>query len=180
MSQKDQASTPKNQYWKDPKPPYTMIGSGQATKMFPTGTIDTLAVIGSLNKSQLEIFLYFRNRISINYQLDKKYPNASRNLNEVNLALDTDHTKLIKALMQRNNNIKALVDKQILKKGKKKCYMVNPFILIPNREFKRHAATWLYYNLIDTTNDITLDQVLISMDQSLDDSLQYMDMDFSQ
>jgi hypothetical protein len=174
MSQKDQATTPNNQFWRDPKPPYTMIGSGQTTKMFPSGTVDTLAVIGSLNKSQLEIFLFFRGRITLNYQLDKKYPDASRNLNEVSLSLDGDYTQTIKSLMQRNNNIKALFEKQILKKGKKKSYMVNPFILIPNREFKRHAATWQYYHIIDTDKGITLDQILVSMELSLDETMKHM------
>lgn len=177
MSQEEQASVShKKQFWKDPKPPYTMIGSGQKTKMFPTGAVDAFAVIGSLNKSQLQIFLYFRDMISHKYKLDKKYPNASRNLNEVCLSLDDDYTKAIKSLMQRNNNIKVLVDKQILKKGKKKTYMVNPFILIPNREFKRHAATWQYYSLIDNDKGITLDQVLVSMELSLDESIKHMEI----
>jgi hypothetical protein len=152
-----------------------MIGSGKTTRMFPTGTVDALAVIGSLNKSQLEIFLYFRDVIAFQYQLDKNYPNLSRNLNEVSLVGEDDHTKKIKSLMQRNNNIKALVDKKILKKGKKKCYMVNPFILIPNREFKRHAGTWQYYEHIDTDKGITLDQILISMQLSLDESIESRD-----
>lgn len=177
MSQQDNSrTTPTNQYWKDPKPAYTMIGSGKTTRMFPAGTVDALAVIGSLNKSQLEIFLYFRDVIAIQYQTDKKYPNPNRNLNEVSLVMDDDYTKKIKSLMQRNNNIKALVDKKILKKGKKKCYMVNPFILIPNREFKRHAGTWQYYEHIDADKGITLDQVLISMQLSLDESIESIDI----
>jgi len=139
MSQESHLGKQKGEYWKNPKPAYTMIGSGQSTKMFPSGNIDTLAVIGSLNKSQLMIFLYFRDIISINYRLDKQYPKPSRNLNEVSLKVG-DHSA-IKSLMQRNNNIKELVDLKILKKGKNKSYMVNPFILIPNRDFKWHAAT---------------------------------------
>jgi len=174
QNQNESATPPKNEYWRDPKPAYTMIGSGQTTKMFPSGTIDTLSVIGSLNESQLKIFLYFRDMIQITNKLESKYPDSSRNLNEVSLILDDPYTKMIKSLMQRNNNVKALVEKSILKKGKKKSYMVNPFILIPNREFKRHAAIWQYYQLIEVDKGITLDQILLNLELTLDESIKKM------
>jgi len=178
MSQQNQNKTapPKNEYWRDPKPAYAMIGSGQTTKMFPEGVIDTLSVIGRLNESQLEIFLYFRDMIQVNNKLESKCPDSIRNLNEVNLVLDDPYTKMTKSLMQRNNNVKALVDKKILKKGKKKNYMVNPFILIPNREFKRHAAIWQYYQLIDLDKGLTLDKILVSVELSLDESIKNMNL----
>lgn len=174
MSQQNQNKTPtppKNEYWRDPKPAYTMIGSGQTTKMFPSGTIDALSVIGGLNESQLKIFLYFRDMLQIYNKLESKAPDSRRNLNEVNLALDDPYTKMTKSLMQRNNNVKALVDKKILKKGKKKSYMVNPFILIPNREFKRHAAIWQYYQLIELDKGITLDMILANLELTIDESI---------
>lgn len=179
MSQQNQNKTTaphKNEYWRDPKPAYTMIGSGQTTKMFPEGTIDTLSVIGRLNESQLEIFLYFRDMIQVNSKLESKYPDSIRNLNEVNLALDDPYTKMTKSLMQRNNNVKALVDKKILKKGKRKNYMVNPFILIPNREFKRHAATWQYYQTIELDKGITLDIILANLELTIDESIKNMNL----
>lgn len=153
----------KQPYWKDPKPSYTMIGSGAANKMFPENTIDALAVIGSLNQSQLEIFLYFRDMLTIQYQLDKKYPNLGRNLNEVCLNIDDDYTKRIKSLMQKNNNVKTIVYKSLIKKGKRKCYMVNPFVLLPNRDFKRHAQLWKYYDFLDEQKGLTLETFLISL-----------------
>jgi hypothetical protein len=179
MSQQNQnkTATPlKNEYWRDPKPGYTMIGSGQTTRMFPSGTIDALSVIGSLNESQLKIFLYFRDMIQVMNKLESKYPDSRRNLNEISLILDDPYTKVIKSLMQRNNNVKALVDKNILKKGKKKSYMVNPFILIPNREFKRHAATWQYYQLIELDKGITLDLILVNLELTLDESIKNMNL----
>jgi hypothetical protein len=78
--------------------------------------------------------------------------------------------------MQRNNNINALVDKKILKKGKYKRYMVNPFILLPNRDFNRHAGTWQYYQDIDIDKGITLDLILVKMELTLDDSIKAMDI----
>ena len=177
MNKQDQdtpSTIPKNQFWKDPKPPYTMIGSGKTTRMFPTGSVDALAVIGSLNKSQLQIFLFFREMINANYQLEKKYPDFSRNLNEVSLVVGD--CSYVKSLMQRNNNIMTLVDMKVVKKGKKKSYMVNPFILIPNREFKRHAATWQYYELIDADQGITLDNILVNLELSLDESIKHMEL----
>jgi hypothetical protein len=171
QSQNKNAVPSKNEYWRDPKPAYTMIGTGQTTSMFPSGTIDTLSVIGSLNESQLKIFLYFRDMIQITNKLESKYPDLRRNLNEVSLILDDPYTKMIKSLMQRNNNVKALVDKSILKKGKKKSYMVNPFILIPNREFKRHAAIWQYYQLIELDKGITLDVILANLELTIDESI---------
>jgi hypothetical protein len=179
MTQQNQnktATPSKTEYWRDPKPAYTMIGTGQTTKMFPSGTIDTLSVIGSLNESQLKIFIYFRDMLQITNKLESKYPDSRRNLNEVNLILDDPYTKMTKSLMQRNNNVKALVDKNILKKGKKKSYMVNPFILIPNREFKRHAAIWQYYQLIDVDKGITLDNILVSLEITLDESIKNMNL----
>lgn len=174
--EKNKSTTSKSEFWKNPKPAYTMIGSGQATRMFPSGVVDALAVIGSLNKSQLQIFLFFRDMIQLNYKIDKEYPRSERNTNEVSLDLDSDNVKKIKHLMQRNNNIKALVDKKILKKGKKKNYMVNPFILIPSRDFKWHAATWQHYHLINTEKGVTLDQILVSLELSLDESLSHMEL----
>jgi hypothetical protein len=109
-------------------------------------------------------------------RLESKYPDSRRNLNEVSLVLDDPYTKMIKLLMQRNNNIKALVDKKILKKGKKKSYMVNPFILIPNREFKRHAAIWQYFRQIDLDKRITLDSILVTLELSLDESIKHMNL----
>ncbi|MCI2282615.1 hypothetical protein L3081_03355 [Colwellia sp. MSW7] len=179
MSQQNKnknATTSKNEYWRDPKPAYTMIGTGQTTKMFPSGTIDTLSVIGSLNESQLKIFLYFRDMIKINNQLESKYPDSRRNLNEVSLILDDSYTKMIKSLMQRNNNVKTLVDKNILKKGKKKSYMINPFLLIPNREFKRHLGLWQYYQSIDVAKGKTLDNLLVYFELTLDESIKNMDV----
>jgi hypothetical protein len=176
QNQNKTATPSKSEYWRDPKPAYTMIGTGQATKMFPSGTIDSLAIVGSLNESQLIIFLYFRDMIQATNKLESKYPDSRRNLNEVSLVLDGPHTKMIKLLMQRNNNIKALVDKKILKKGKKKSYMVNPFILIPNREFKRHAAIWQYYQQIDLDKGITLDSILVTLELSIDESIKHMDL----
>jgi hypothetical protein len=176
QNQNKTATPPKNDYWRDPKPAYTMIGSGQTTKIFPSGTVDTLAIIGSLNESQLKIFLYFRDMIQATNRLESKYPDSRRNLNEVSLVLDDPYTKMIKLLMQRNNNIKALVDKKILKKGKKKSYMVNPFILIPNREFKRHAAIWQYFRQIDLDKRITLDSILVTLELSLDESIKHMNL----
>lgn len=162
-------------YWKDPKPSYMMVGAGQNTRMFPEGGVDALRLIGSLNKSQLEIFLYFRDLIVIRNQLEKKYPKPSRNLNEISLQ-GTGYEDL-KRLMQRNNNIKTLTDLGIVKKGKKKRYMVNPFILIPSRNFKWHAATWMYYKFIDESNGQDLDSILISMNMTLDESMKYMKHD---
>jgi hypothetical protein len=176
QNQNKTATPPKNDYWRDPKPAYTMIGSGQTTKIFPSETVDTLAIIGSLNESQLKIFLYFRDMIQATNRLESKYPDSRRNLNEVSLVLDDPYTKMIKLLMQRNNNIKALVDKKILKKGKKKSYMVNPFILIPNREFKRHAAIWQYFRQIDLDKRITLDSILVTLELSLDESIKHMNL----
>jgi len=179
MNQQNQSKTtasPKNEYWRDPKPAYTMISSGQATKVFPLGGVDTLSVVGSLNESQLKIFLYFRDMMQVTNKLELKYPDSRRNLNEVSLMLSDPYTKMTKSLMQRNNNVKALVDKGILKKGKNKSYMVNPFILIPNREFKRHAATWQYYQLIELDKGITLDMILTNLELTIDESITNMNL----
>jgi hypothetical protein len=162
----------KKKYWENPKPAYLMIGSGQSNRMFPEGNVDALLLIGSLNKSQLLIFLQLRDLITINYQLDKKYPKLSRNMNEISLKLDG--LDELKRLMQRNNNVKNLTELGIIRKGKHKRYMVNPFILIPSRDFKWHAATWMYYKYIDVENGVGIDQVMISMDMSIDESIKNM------
>ena len=161
-------------YWKDPKPPYTMIGSGEKNRMFPQGTVDALWVIGSLNKSQLTLFMCFKFIVMSNYKLDREMPGGdeNRNLNEVDLRVSG--IDVMKKLMQRNNNIKALTEKGIVKKGKGKRYMVNPYILIPNRDFKRHAATWMYYKLIDAEKGIDLEMVLTGMNLSLEESIKQM------
>ena len=80
----------------------------------------------------------------------------------------------MKRLMQRNNNIKVLTEKGIVKKGKNKRYMVNPYILIPSRNFKWHAATWMHYKFIDEDKGINLEMVLTSMNLSLDESIKQM------
>ena len=162
----------KQPFWKDPKPPYMMIGSGEKSRMFPQGTVDALLVIGSLNKSQLEIFMYFREMVRHNYKMDREMIKPDRNLNEVDLRVS--NIDGMKRLMQRNNNIKVLTEKGIVKKGKNKRYMVNPYILIPSRNFKWHAATWMHYKFIDEDKGINLEMVLTSMNLSLDESIKQM------
>jgi hypothetical protein len=172
--EKAAVSGEKPPFWKDPKPPYTMIGSGESNRMFPQGTVDALWVIGSLNKSQLTLFMCFKFIVMDNYKMDRQMPggNANRNLNEVDLRISGIDE--MKKLMQRNNNIKALTEKGIVKKGKNKRYMVNPYILIPNRDFKRHAAAWMHYKLIDADKGIDLEMVLQSMELSIDESVKQM------
>lgn len=154
-----------NLFNKNPKPRYMAVGTGISSRNYPNGNIDGLKVIGSLTPKQLEIFLYFRDRIIINNDSNWAAPGSIRNVNEVSLLnMDDDYTQKTKKLMQMNNNIKALIEKKLLKKGKKKCYMVNPFVLVPFDEFPRHAATWLYYDLIDISKGFTLD-IFLAMDK---------------
>jgi hypothetical protein len=124
--------------WKDRRPPYLMVGSGypSAVHDYPD-VMDAIAVIGSLNKSQLKIFLYFKDMITIGYSLYNKNSIAHlRNLNEFCFSdriLESESHQEIKALMQKNNNIKTLVDLKLVKRSKRKCFMVNPYVLIPSK-----------------------------------------------
>jgi hypothetical protein len=142
-------------------PNYTMIGSGVATKDFPEHlVIDTLALVGSLNTSQLKIFLFFRDKIvEANQQrffAGNKITPAGLNPNEV--ILDRSKHDLvavsIRKLMRDNDNKNFLIDNMILKQKATNLFMVNPFLLIPKDHFSSIAEQWASYDQTHTTPEL--------------------------
>jgi len=134
---------------KDKTPPYSTIGSGFSTKDFKEDVVvDAFKVIGNLSPQQLEIFLYFRDEV-VQKQLDEFRTNiANTSPNTIVLSKSTlDYkTKELKRLLRANGNSKKMIELDIIRKVKAGVYMVNPYILIPTKNFSDVASEWNNYS----------------------------------
>jgi hypothetical protein len=125
-------------------PPYIAVGNGKYGKEFSKDNImDAFDVIGSLSPKQLEIFLYFKNHVVENHMSAHHRKTLNDQINHVHLPKSgVPKADVIRKLLGENKNAQAMVEKNIIKRISSYEYMVNPYLLIPTKNFKDVVAKW--------------------------------------
>lgn len=130
---------------KSQSPPYITVGNGVATKKFPSEVVmDAFEVFGNLTKTRQSLFKDFKDlwvrQAMDNHNNKRKVDNP--NLIQLDCHKDNELHQSIKTRMMQNRNGSELERSGVLKKIKKRQYMLNPYIFIPPGDFKEVAEIW--------------------------------------
>ena len=124
-------------------PPFVAVGNGNCTQDFKADVVmDAFCIVGALSPKQLEIFLYFKDEV-VRKNMNAHFSSINDiEVNHIYLSQSDDNSKKIKKLLGENKNAQDMIDKKIFKKISASKYMVNPYLIIPMKNFDDVVKKW--------------------------------------
>jgi len=125
-------------------PPFIAVGNGNTSKAFrEKAVVDGFEIVCSLSPKQIEIFSYFKKQVLDNHLSAYRAKSYTPQINHVFFPKSTDpEADTIRKLLGQNNNATTMIDKNVIKKISLHEYMVNPYLLIPTKNFDEVAKLW--------------------------------------
>lgn len=118
---------------KEAYPGYTLLGNGRATRNGGY-SMDILDICAELNTAEMKLLKFLRDEVDRNKMAKEK------NVNLVKPTRSHEWTDYLKIAMKKNYSHMECVG--IIKRVRRGTYMMNPYVLIPTKDFEYHAKEW--------------------------------------